>query len=484
MTTWLDCCRDLGRHHGVDGALLDALAAFDRPWPRGGPPPGPEADWSGSFEELERASLTSLDPGDLTARFAQDVDERQAAMFVRRLQAVDGLLAERSGPGERLLRVGMHRRLRGILRAPGPRAARARALADFYYSLATRLRHEGPTRSWSEVAAGARWTSAGPGLEHALLDGVGPAGPLYANVLRVAPSVPLRVVDCHHDGGRPLEGFAAAAAVSGGFFLYSEPDIEPPAQRGDPVGLLVSDGEVLVPPLLRRGALLVAGQERVLRVVDAADCALRIGGQPTSLVALANRARPDLPPGADLHRIMGGEVRPGAHIPLAGAVVQLSPPRSGAARWSPPLLRPGLPATQAIAGGPMLRQGGRPTLDLRAEDFWGSAPPVTFSQDETGDRNLLPRLGVGRDLEGRLVFAAVDGRNPDRALGCTLADLGELLGALGCADALNLDGGSSKRMVIGGRAVDLSTTEVLRGSARDAPRRPVRTAILLGTASP
>ena len=35
------------------------------------------------------------------------------------------------------------------------------------------------------------------------------------------------------------------------------------------------------------------------------------------------------------------------------------------------------------------------SMDLPSEDFKGSAPPVTFSQDETHDHNLLPRMGVG-----------------------------------------------------------------------------------------
>jgi hypothetical protein len=132
-----------------------------------------------------------------------------------------------------------------------------------------------------------------------------------------------------------------------------------------------------------------------------------------------------------------------------------------------------------IAGGPLLLEGGAPTLDMRAENFWGTAPPVTFSQDETGDHNRLPRLAVGQRADGTLVFAAVDGRNFERALGMTLSETAELLRALGCVRATNLDGGSSKRMVVDGRTRDLPTTEIVAGETATAPVRPVYTGLFL-----
>ena len=111
----------------------------------------------------------------------------------------------------------------------------------------------------------------------------------------------------------------------------------------------------------------------------------------------------------------------------------------------------------------------------------GSAPPVTFSQDETYDQNLLPRMAVGLDAHNRLVFAAVEGRDFSRAPGFTLAMTADLMRALGCVQAMNLDGGSSKRMVVGGRLVDLSTTEVRGVATQPAPsaKRRVVSALLL-----
>jgi hypothetical protein len=160
-------------------------------------------------------------------------------------------------------------------------------------------------------------------------------------------------------------------------------------------------------------------------------------------------------------------------------------------------------ADNAMAGGPMFFSDDgddRPSaMDLISEDFSGSAPPVTFSQDETHDHNLLPRMGVGiaRCADtGReqLVCVAVDGRNLDRALGLTLGGTSDLLRSLGCTTAMNLDGGSSKRMVVwdprsrAHRVVCLSTTEIKAGAGGEnsgndgeeavEPSRPVHSAIL------
>ncbi|MEY3161191.1 MAG: hypothetical protein RIT25_1182 [Planctomycetota bacterium] len=56
-----------------------------------------------------------------------------------------------------------------------------------------------------------------------------------------------------------------------------------------------------------------------------------------------------------------------------------------------------------------------------------------------------PRTVLGTRKDGTLVLAAVDGRNA-RAAGMTFSDLGRLMLALGCTDAINLDGGGSTTM--------------------------------------
>jgi len=457
--TWRRVVDSFARENDVDGFWTEALDCMASPFPRGGPPGPPELPWSGSFADLERATLPRPR--------VWDVDPEQAAIFDRRIDAVVVELGAVGGPEGRILSVGLKVRLAGIAAATGPVAVRVRALADLYYSLAAQLRsmRSGRVRPLPEALECIRWRWV-DGVEHGVLDGAGPMGPMHINILRIDPDrfepkvVDLRGTD--GDLGRIARQRGAVAATSGGFFLYSEPDIEAPSERGDPVGLWVAGGQVHNPPWLPRGAL-VAGPGWVdvgVVGVDGLVHTRAMGkiGPPVPSIAVVGTAV-----------VAEGTRLP---IPLNGAVLE------GVSSF--PELRithRGRRVHEGVAGGPMLVRAGRPCVDLRSEGFWGSAPPVTFSQDETGDRNLLPRLAAGVDRQGRIVLCAVDGRNFTRALGMTLAQLAECMIELGCDRAVNLDGGSSKRMVVEGREVDLPSTEVRSGAAKTVVR-PVRTGIV------
>ena len=96
-------------------------------------------------------------------------------------------------------------------------------------------------------------------------------------------------------------------------------------------------------------------------------------------------------------------------IPLAGAVITLPEPLPlvpGPVTWTLPV-----PVQEAMAGGPRLLRSGESDIGLVSQDFAGSAPPVTFSQDETFDQNRLPRMAAGLCEDGALILLAIDGRN-------------------------------------------------------------------------
>lgn len=480
--SWIDQCRGFARAQALDPEVVEPLLCFAGPDPRGGSPAPPELPAEASF-----AALEARWEGRLRLPELPSVDAAQGAMFGRRLAAVDDLLAglAKAGPRGRLLRLGLRVRLAGIAAAEPPRALRVRALADFYYSLAVAAEHHasGGDRLPSIVdgVAGADWTDLGGGLRFARWDGPCREGPQVVHLLSVDPErARVRAVDVRDDP-RPFPEVVAArgarAGTSGGFFLYSEPDIDAPSGRYDPVGLLVSEGRVLGPPTFRRGALTLGRRTSIARV-GPEGWTLTIQGRSARIATAWNRADRAVGPDRPTVAVVGDRVVAAGRslpVPLNGVVVPWWPVAAGArVAWTPPE-----PMTTAMAGGPMLRRGDVPVLDHRAEDFHRTAPPRTFSQDETGDRNLLPRLAVGRRADGVLVFAAVDGRRPTRALGLTLRATGAMLGALGCPDVLNLDGGSSKRMVVDGAAVDVATTEV--GPTDGPPRvRPVHTALLFG----
>jgi hypothetical protein len=493
--TWLDVCETFARHERVHLDILELLTAFRSADPRGGPPPPPEPRFDGEFAELE-VELLAGDPfAAITDSLREDVDPAQAEMFARRLRAVDQALAQADGASVRLLRVGLRMRTFGILAAPGPRALRLRALADFYYSHLGRLLHQRGERgpAIAELASALEWRELAAGFEHARLDGPSDEGPVHVNLLRIDPSrVRIEAHDCRDAVERGIDFAAhasargATAAVSGGFFLYSEPDIEAPSARYDPVGLLLSEGRIASPPIFRRASVLVteSGTVELARIgLDATT--IHVNGHPISSAGYRTRAHGRVGPPDPSVAIVGSRVvAVGAQlaIPLNGYVLPL--PSSvaidvGAPVSYGPLRCPsGAIARSGLAGGPMLLEAGQPSFDLRREDFWGSAPPVTFSQDETGDQNLLPRLAAGLDHGGRLLFAAIDGRNFDRALGMTLSGVGRLLATLGCHVAVNLDGGSSKRMVVRGETLDLASTEIRAGEG-STQTRPVHTGLFL-----
>lgn len=461
-------------------------------------PARPSEATPGEFSDLEswaRGRVPSMRAEVVDA--LDEIDRPQAELFARRFESVVAILSTLATPVAAVLRVGLICRVLEILAAPRPRALRVRAACDFYYSQAAVLRHGSDGPPLAQLLADPDWRELEPGLHHAHVRGPSQRGPVNLNLLRLdLDGGRIRTVDCR---GEPFADFVARrgalAAVSGGFFLYSEPDIEPPSRRGDPVGLLM-DGW-LRPPVFRRASLVQRDAGITIERVGLAGVELEVGDHRFEVAAVNDPAAVGEGVVA-FNRAWGREVRsanafavvgdavvglPDATgrvaVPLAGFVVALPTARASTIEVGTRVrcrLARGAPQA-AIAGGPMLL--GEGALELIAEDFAGTAPPVTFSSDETFDNNLLPRMAVGLTADDRLVFCAVDGRNFDRAPGFTLGMTADCLRALGCVRAMNLDGGSSKRMVVEGAVVDLPSTEVIAGAAEPSRSRPVHTGILL-----
>ncbi len=64
-----------------------------------------------------------------------------------------------------------------------------------------------------------------------------------------------------------------------------------------------------------------------------------------------------------------------------------------------------------------------------------------------------PRTAVGVTAENKILMVVVDGRS-FRSGGATIVGLAKLMKSLGAVDALNLDGGGSSTMVVGGKVVN------------------------------
>ncbi len=118
-------------------------------------------------------------------------------------------------------------------------------------------------------------------------------------------------------------------------------------------------------------------------------------------------------------------------------------------------------ADEIVTGAGLLRVDGRTPSNWR--DAEGLSQTAFIDQRH-------PRTVIGLDAAGFVWLVAIDGRQPDRSIGMTFADLERLCDRLHLSGALNLDGGGSTTMVVRGKVVNHPS---------DGFARPVSDAILV-----
>jgi Phosphodiester glycosidase len=92
-------------------------------------------------------------------------------------------------------------------------------------------------------------------------------------------------------------------------------------------------------------------------------------------------------------------------------------------------------------GGPVLVQNSRVVLDAKAEGF-----------SDAYVRQTAIRSAIGRNAAGNLLIVAV--HNRAGGAGPNFAELAQILQQMGAVEALNLDGGSSTSLYLGGNLLD------------------------------
>lgn len=290
---------------------------------------------------------------------------------------------------------------------------------------------------------------------------------------------------------------ACVAAVNGDFFDAA----------GQPVGAMVSGGELLTTPGIDHILFRIDAQGRpTLRPgLDWSVGVTTAGGQALAVQAV-NRALAG--EGITLYSRRWGpstatdpattEVTltlpapSGAALPTGTSAVGVSPPRAGgnlpigvgqvvlAAHGAGARALADLAARASSAGGAAVLRvdaggiasaiGGSPQLLQRG----ALAYPTENQDDFTQGRH--PRTMVGVTPSGEILLVTADGPGPgsSAAAGLTLLEAARLMSGLGAVDAMNLDGGGS-------------TTFVGTGTVRNHPstgaERPVASALVV-TASP
>ncbi|MCY7367929.1 MAG: phosphodiester glycosidase family protein [Chamaesiphon sp.] len=104
---------------------------------------------------------------------------------------------------------------------------------------------------------------------------------------------------------------------------------------------------------------------------------------------------------------------------------------------------------QILGAGPWLVQSGRIVLDAKSENF-GAA----FSKESA------VRSAIANTSTGNIILVAVHNRAGGK--GPTLAEMAQLMQQMGTTDALNLDGGSSTSLYLGGQLVDRASATAAR----------------------
>jgi Phosphodiester glycosidase len=105
--------------------------------------------------------------------------------------------------------------------------------------------------------------------------------------------------------------------------------------------------------------------------------------------------------------------------------------------------------SQIIAAGPWLVQSGKVVLDAKGENFG-----VNFAKESA------VRSAIASTATGNIIIVAVHNRAGGK--GPTLTEMAQLLPQLGAVDALNLDGGSSTSLYLGGQLVDRASATAAR----------------------
>ena len=97
--------------------------------------------------------------------------------------------------------------------------------------------------------------------------------------------------------------------------------------------------------------------------------------------------------------------------------------------------------------------------DIEAEDVVTTGPMLLIGGEPEGivvndfNSRRNPRTAVGRRSDGTVLLVVADGRNKEAA-GLSMLELQLVMLALGCEDAVNLDGGGSTAMVVRGEVVN------------------------------
>jgi len=273
-----------------------------------------------------------------------------------------------------------------------------------------------------------------------------------------------QVADLPADRGKPV------AAVNGDFFWIREG-----AYQGDPTGLQIVNGELVSAPIGASFWVGPSGQPHIgevtsqMRVVWPDDTSTPFGLNQERKDNTVMLYTPTLGPST---RTVGGcelvleQVEGEAWLPIKPGQRYSAKVREIREQGDTPLtpdtmilsLGPELLAKlPAVKQGDVVRLATATSPDLTGVQAAIGGGPVLVTKGEArqwdppGPRH--PRTALGWDNKS-LYLVVVDGRQTDLSAGMTFPELASLMRSLGCTEAMNLDGGGSSTLWLGGQVVN------------------------------
>ncbi len=280
----------------------------------------------------------------------------------------------------------------------------------------------------------------------------------------------------------------AIAAINGDFFPFT----------GDPLGVMVRDGQLLSTPTLPRavfgwgpnhaamglvdfaGSVQVAGQTIALKGINE-ECPLNEAVLYTDVASFAISRTPnvalvikmdevDWSPNGTFSGSFENIYRDAAKMPIqpGNAILVLSGTKTSLVQNLIPGERISIKfetkgfdwtkINQTMGGGPFLLRSGQVSVDATKQGF-----------NDAFTNRRHPRTAMGRTGDGDIWIAVIDGRQKISS-GATLEETARIMQKLGCVDAVNLDGGGSSAINIFGNTLNRPS---------DGRERPVANGIAL-----
>lgn len=276
-----------------------------------------------------------------------------------------------------------------------------------------------------------------------------------ADTLAIVPALGGAVVNATETTSAAAARLNAIAAINGNFYTAASL----------PVGLIVIDGQVLSTPFPRRAVFAIDSAGRPW--IGPAEFNGRVIADTGAVVRVSAINRPPRSGGIALYTPEFGPVTPWhalvavvrddrieslsngrQTIPPDGYVLATAQSQQdlllGLVRGQTMKLDLALTPQgimHAVQGGPQLVRNGQVHIPYAWEGF---GPGFYAAR--------VARSAIGITHTGKVLFVTVDGRSRESS-GMNLPELASLMKELGARDAMNLDGGGSTTLVVGGRVV-------------------------------